>query len=255
MKILIVSSEVTFVPNNYRGFLESLLSSLKTEIKEDKLDIQIALLKNNSLILPLKGLFFALIGARKIGMHLLMNSLAARFDDKKYLTQHFSVKIHYFENPNSDEFINFLTTQKIDLLINARTRFIYKNKALKIPRLASLNIHHGLLPDFRGTMCDLWALYEDRPTGFTIHKMEKKIDDGVIVRRVQTSNAREKKDYAKLIEESARLEGEVTAQLIRELKLSQKIPIEMQNISTNVTYKKNPSFWVIRKILAKGIKI
>lgn len=255
MKILIISSEVTFVPNNYRGFIESLMTSLNSEIKTGEIDIQIALLKNNSLSLPLKGLFFALIGARKIGLHLLKNSIAARFNGKNILVKNSSVKIHYFESPNSDEFINFLKSQKIDLLINARTRFIYKNKTLKIPRLASLNIHHGLLPDYRGTMCDLWALFEDRPTGFTIHKMEKKIDDGAIVRRVQTSNAGEKKDYAKLIEESALLEGEVTAQLIKELKLSQKIPIEMQNISTNVTYKKNPSFWVIRKILAKGIKI
>lgn len=255
MKILIVSSEVTFVPNNYRGFLESLLSSLKKEIKEGDIDIQIALLRNNSFTLPLKGLFFALIGARKIGIHLLMNSIAARFNDKKYITKNTSVRIHYFDNPNSLEFTNFLNAQKIDLLINARTRFIYKNKTLKIPHLASLNIHHGLLPDYRGTMCDLWALFEDRPTGFTIHQMEKKIDDGAIVRRVQTSMAGERNDYAKLIEESALIEGEVTAQLIKELKLSQKLPIEMQNTSTNVTYKKNPNFWFIRKILAKGIKL
>jgi len=108
-------------------------------------------------------------------------------------------------------------------------------------------------------MCDLWALSEERPTGFTIHVMEKKIDDGAIVRRVQTSKGNEAKDYAQLIKESSKKEGEVMAELIleikRELKLNQKIPIECENKTDNASYTKNPNFKAIRKILAKGIRL
>ncbi len=259
MKILIVTSDVTFVPDNYRLFLESLLTSLDRDINSGELNLEVAILKNNSLVISMKAIILALMGARNIGRHLLINSIKARFNDKGEIQKQLKKPIHYYDNPNSKEFIEFVKTENFDLLINARTRFIYKKKILAIPRLGCLNIHHGLLPEYRGTMCDLWALSEERPTGFTIHLMEKKIDDGAIVRRIQTSKKNEAKDYAQLIKESSKKEGEVMADLIKEikrgLKLNHKIPIECENKTENASYTKNPNFKAIRKILAKGIKL
>ncbi len=255
MNILVVTSDVTFVPNNYRDFLTHLFKELEIEMAQSEVNLEVAILKNNSFSMIFKALAFYLMGAKNIGRSLLINSIRARFNDKKEFASTLKKPIHYFLNPNTDEFINFVKAHEIDLIINARTRYIYKKKILKAPKLACLNIHHGLLPDYRGTMCDLWALDEDRPTGFSIHVMEKKIDDGAIVRRIQTSKPGEVKDYAQLIKNSSMKEGLALGKLIRELKDKQNIPIECENKTDNARYTQNPDFKAIKKILAKGIKL
>ncbi|MBC7714321.1 MAG: hypothetical protein H7177_13335 [Rhizobacter sp.] len=255
MKILVVTSEVTFVPENYNQFLEGLFRETKGE---KELFIELVILKNNSVALPFKGLFLILSGARHIGFHLVKNSFKAIFNDRKKLAETYSIPVHYFQNPNSPDFLLFVKNHQTDLLVNARTRFIYKNKILKLPKLGAINIHHGLLPDFRGTMCDLWALLEDRPTGFSIHVMEKKIDNGSIIRRVQTStmeNSQHRNNFADLIFESSKIEGVEMARTLISIKKNQSIPIEMDNISTSPAYTKNPDFFTIRKMLQKGIEL
>lgn len=254
LKILVVTSEVTFVPDNYNHFLEGLLGNLSNE---KELSLELVILKNNSIGLTLKGLLLALAGGRYTGFHLAKNTLKALFRDREALAQKHKIKLHYFTNPNSSKFHQFVKDREIDLLINARTRFIYKSKILKIPKMGSLNIHHGLLPDYRGTMCDLWALFEDRPTGFSIHVMEKKIDNGSIVRRIQTSTNGDliRTNFTRLIKESSKREGIELAQLIKIINREQKIPIEESNISQNPIYSKNPDFFTIRKMLQKGIEL
>ena len=255
MKILIVTSEVTFVPDNYNQFLENLLIELSSE---DSISIDLVILTNNSPMLFFKGLYLAIAGGRKLAYHLIKNSLKSIFKDRKYLVKKYGINIYFFSNPNSAEFHQFVKEHQTELLINARTRFIYKKKILKIPKIAAINIHHGLLPDFRGVMCDLWALYEDRPTGFSVHIMEKKIDEGAIVRRVQTTtpDQRTKKlDFSKLIFESSKIEGVEIANIIKTIKKTAHLPIEKENISINPVYTKNPDFYTIRKMLKKGIEL
>ncbi len=254
MKILVVTSEVTFVPDNYNHFLEGLFKELAGE---KDLSVELVILKNNSLSLTLKGLILALAGGRHTGFQLTKNTLKALFKDREALAEKYNINLHYFDGPNTEEFHQFVTKEGIDLLVNARTRFIYKNKILKIPKLGSINIHHGLLPDYRGTMCDLWALFHDRPTGFTIHVMEKKIDNGSIVRRIETSKPGDpvRTNFATLIKESSKHEGIEMALVIKKINHEQKIPIEESNISHNPTYSKNPDFFTIRKMLQKGIEL
>ena len=254
MKILVVTSEVTFVPENYNLFLEALFAPLASFTD---INIELVILKNNSLLLSFKGLLLALMGARHIGFHLIKNSIKALIKDKNYLTKKYNINIHYFANPNSVEFKEFVKKNNTDLIINARTRFIYKSKTLKIPKIAAINIHHGLLPDYRGTMCDLWALLDNRPTGFTIHVMDKKIDNGAIIKKIQTSTSGDaiRLNFASLIKESSKIEGLEMANTILTIKNNNDLPIEADNISHNPVYTKNPDFFTIRKILQKGIEL
>ncbi len=251
MKILVVTSEVTFVPDNYNQFLEAILSGLSSE---NDLFVEFVILKNNSLSLMAKGLFLMLSGAKHIGFHLIKNSLKARFNDRKHL----SAPIHFFDSPNSPEFLKFVSDNQTDLLINARTRYIYKNAILTAPKLGAINIHHGLLPGYRGVMCDLWALYDSRPTGFSIHVMNKKIDSGDIIRRVRTTSPEDQNkrlNFAKLIYESSKYEGLEISNLIKTIKKTGTIPIEQKNITSNPIYTKNPDFKTIRKMRKQGIEL
>ena len=254
MKILVVTSEVTFVPNNYNHFLREILQGTSDD---PDIKIEIAILKNNSFTLIFRGLALCFMGARSIGYHLVKNSIKARFQDRLKMSREFNVNLQYFDNPNTPDFHEFVKNKHTDLLINARTRYIYKNKILKIPTIASLNIHHGLLPDYRGTMCDLWALGDERPTGFSIHVMDKKIDNGAIIRRITTSKAGDslRKNFSQLIMESSKIEGQEMAKIIKLINKDRVLPIEMDNITTKPVYTKNPDFFAIRKLLQKGIKL
>lgn len=212
-------------------------------------------------MLFLKGLLLGLMGARHIGFHLAKNSLFAFFGDRKKRLSSFRVPVLFFKGVNTDDFYQYVKDERIDLVVNARTRFIYKSKILKLPRFGAINIHHGLLPDYRGTMCDLWALFQQRPTGFSIHVMEKKIDNGAIIRRIVTTSPNEKKDlplrqsFARLIAKSARREGQEMAILLKEINSTQKIPILENNISPHPEYTKNPDFLTIRKMRQKGMQL
>lgn len=251
MKILVVTSEVTFVPDNYNQFLEGLL---RETAGQPELNISLIILKNNSFSLVFKGLLLMLSGAKHIGFHLIKNSFKARFKDRKHLR----VPTHYFSNPNSPDFLQFVKNYQTDLLVNARTRFIYKSKILAAPKLGAINIHHGLLPGYRGTMCDLWALLDERPTGFSIHIMEKKIDNGAIIRRVRTTSPHEmllRKNFANLIFESSKIEGIEMGNLLKAIIKTGQIPIEQPNFTANPIYTKNPDFYTIRKMLQKGIEL
>ena len=47
----------------------------------------------------------------------------------------------------------------------------------------AINIHMGLSPYYRGSSCNFWALYDDKPSyvGATIHRLSKGLDSGDIM--------------------------------------------------------------------------
>jgi methionyl-tRNA formyltransferase len=56
------------------------------------------------------------------------------------------------------------------------------SKIFTLPRLGMVNIHHEVLPDFRGAHSVLWQLYHgSTQTGYTIHMIDKGLDTGAIL--------------------------------------------------------------------------
>lgn len=251
MRIFIVVSEVTFVKENYNGFL--------SELFEQYRDIAgLIVLTNNRPILKIKALGLIMMGAKKIGVDLLKNTIKATTKDHEQVAKKYKIPTYYFKSANDLKFYDLVKKEKIDLIVNARTRDIYKNRILKAPRLGCINIHHGILPKYRGTMCDLYALYEGRPAGFSIHKMEKKIDVGNIIKftEVTTKTNNRSKDYLNYPEHifaSSKIEGKILAQTLQEIKDHQEIVYHVENNCQQPIYTKNPDHKLIRKMLKKGM--
>ena len=62
---------------------------------------------------------------------------------------------------------------------------IIRQDLLDLPRIGFLNIHPGLLPEYRGVDPVLWALSEGGSLGATLHLMSADIDKGpILIRRV-----------------------------------------------------------------------
>jgi methionyl-tRNA formyltransferase len=55
-------------------------------------------------------------------------------------------------------------------------------RVFSVPRLGMINVHHEQLPQFQGAQSILWQIYHgSRTTGFTIHKIDDRIDTGEIL--------------------------------------------------------------------------
>jgi methionyl-tRNA formyltransferase len=53
-----------------------------------------------------------------------------------------------------------------------------------IPRLGMINVHHELLPRYRGAQTAIWQIHDgSRETGFSIHEVTQRIDQGRILLR------------------------------------------------------------------------
>jgi folate-dependent phosphoribosylglycinamide formyltransferase PurN len=61
---------------------------------------------------------------------------------------------------------------------------ILKPSLFQIPRLGTLGIHHGKMPEYRGKKTTFWAMYNgDETAGVTIQRVNAGIDTGQIVQR------------------------------------------------------------------------
>lgn len=247
MKVYLVTSLVTYIPKNYYDLFEELLSRCPEQISG------IIILKNldRQTLKQIIGLPY--LGAPKLCFQLCKNILSLRDDPRVKLFKKHQKEIYYLDNINSEQSLKLLASLQPDLLVNVRTRNIYRSKALSSARLGCLNIHHGLLPKYRGTLCDLYALSENRPAGFSIHRMNKKIDDGEILHTQEVSQA--EKDYLQYLARTGKVEAEALSRLLIQTKELGKIPPGLENKSDQVIITCTPTRKQMKQFHAKGMTL
>ena len=71
----------------------------------------------------------------------------------------------------------------VDAVISLGNGYI-PERVYAVPRLGTVNVHHELLPHFRGAQGVIWQLHEgSSTTGFTVHSVDKSLDTGAILYR------------------------------------------------------------------------
>ena len=150
MRVIFVTSSVTYVPGNYRCLLEDVA-------RPDRLPEGIELVHVLFLRVPpwyvwrnVVGLIA--IGAPYVGMTLLRNLVQSTMNDPRqaFLRRH-GVPFSRAGNINDEDVLNRLRQLAPDLMVNMRTRNIYRRAVLGIPTMGCINIHHGLLPEKNST--------------------------------------------------------------------------------------------------------
>lgn len=245
MRAALVTSALTFVPRNYQGFVQPLL--------EDPRVIGLIECANKEWHYAAKGL--ALVASRAapdLGRQLIRNFFEDTTSLRRRQCERLGKTFMSISTPNSREFLEFIENHRIDLVINARTRFIYHRKTLNAPQIGCINIHHGLLPDQRGLMCDFWSHLENQDSGFSIHVMTPKLDDGPILRAVPVPTDRS--DYLNSIEVAAEMEARVCSELIGEIERTGKLA-GTPNSSDKCVYRSNPGLFDFYRLRRKGVRI
>ncbi len=250
LRVAFVTSQLTYIPRNYEDLFLSFFKNCNNNIDA----VGLILLKNLNIGLLKSIIGLRYLGANNIQKSLLANMLNLPFKRREKIFKNKGAEVLNFKSMNDLDAINWVRKNDIDILINVRTRCIYKEEILNSPRLGCLNIHHGILPHYRGTMCDLYALSENRPAGFSIHLMNKKVDDGQIFSVIEVSNG-EHQDYLEYLNLGAVKEGKELAQLINKIIESGSFPDGKPNRSKKITYTKNPTRKMIQGLKKKGLII
>jgi methionyl-tRNA formyltransferase len=238
VRTLLVTSRVTFVPRNYDDLVVGMAGCPQVA---GLLELQ-----NASPALGLKALGVAAIGAPRFGMALLRNLLGTSSTRREVAYDQEGKPTWRLATINDPAAHDLIRRYGFDLVINARTRFIYRDAVLGLPPLGCLNVHHGLLPRQRGTMCDLWALSEGAPAGFTVHAMTRRVDDGGIVCREVVSDGRDR-DYLAYLARAARRERRVLTELLAEIEREGRVPLMSNEAPPGLRHRRNPG---VREVFA-----
>lgn len=247
VKALLVTSRVTFVPGNYDTLVIGLANCP---------DIGgLIILDNSSRDITVKGLALTALGARGMGLNLLLNQFGPSHKRRLSAFAAAAKPVWTLQTVNCPEALAIVADHKFDLIINARTRCIYKRPILQAPRLGCINIHHGLLPHQRGTSCDMWNLSEKKATGFSIHRMSEKVDDGSILKAVEVDDGSER-DYGRYLKTAVSRELAEIQALLSELRRDETLIKGQANIGTpGLVHRKTPTWQEILSICKSGLSI
>jgi methionyl-tRNA formyltransferase len=91
--------------------------------------------------------------------------------------------------PNSPEGLEMIAGQGPDLIVSVRYRRILNDAAIAIPKFGVLNLHSGLLPEYKGVMVTFWAMLNgEERIGSTAHRIvDGSIDTGPVVGRAEVA--------------------------------------------------------------------
>ena len=101
-----------------------------------------------------------------------------------------SERIHFVQDIHSPEVLQQVSELQPDLgLIYGSP--ILKPELFGIPRLGTLGIHHGKVPEYRGSKTTFWMMYNGEPcVGVTIQKVNEGLDTGSIVKTGEVNSYR-----------------------------------------------------------------
>lgn len=90
------------------------------------------------------------------------------------------------KNINSPETIKTLKSWRPDLVISISFDQILKKQTIRIAKIATLNVHPGLLPRYKGLWPEFWKLHnKEKYSGVTIHHINEKIDSGNVIAQIK----------------------------------------------------------------------
>ena len=124
---------------------------------------------------------------KKFGFFKAIDQIVFKIFDIFFLRGKYYAELKKLENLNFESIENLNSKQalsklkKYDVVIAIATS-ILKRKIIDAPKYGIINIHPGILPNYRG-IGNFWAVYNGdmELIGSTCHWMTEKIDDGKII--------------------------------------------------------------------------
>mgnify|MGYP001161415986 CR=1 FL=1 len=114
----------------------------------------------------------------------IISKIGLRESSMKCLSKKNKIPYLKVSDPNNNDAIEFLKKQRPDLILSIGS-IIMRKPFLEIPTIGVLNVHKGILPDYRGVGVTEWPIIENRSLctrlGVTLHFMDTGVDTGPIL--------------------------------------------------------------------------
>ncbi len=137
---------------------------------------------------------------------------------------------------HDDDFIEKVSTIKIDFNVVVAYGNILNNKIIKLPRYQSLNVHASALPRWRGAAPIQRAiLNNDKKTGVSVIRVDEKLDSGPVILE-KSINIQTNENFESLSKKIIKHGKEILKKSILSI-LKNEHKYKYQN-STGVTYAK-----------------
>lgn len=118
-----------------------------------------------------RSLFFERLGGWSVEEH--FNSWLAK--------DHWMNPFYFVESHNSESSIALVSKLKCSFLLNAGTPRKLDLGILNSTSKGVLNVHPGMLPNYRGKNCPEWAVYNNDQVFVTAHLMGENYDEGDVL--------------------------------------------------------------------------
>ncbi len=171
------------------------------------------------------------------------------------LSQCYQVPMRLISSINTPDILAEIEQFAPDVIVSIRFGHIFKEAVLKLPRLGILNLHSGLLPQYRGILATFWSLLHQRKEyGFTLHTIEDgTIDTGAIVDR-QTFPVKARQS---LFEHTVALYPPAAASILRAIATYRagQIPTALPQVEAESNYYSLPTPEDFEQLIAQGFPI
>lgn len=128
----------------------------------------------------------------------MQSSIEQSINFKSYaeITQQYAIEIETLNQINSAEGMAKIQACSADLIISIRYGVILKPSIIALSKHGVINLHSGLLPDYRGVMATFWALFNgDKQLATSLHFIDDStIDTGRIIAN-STLSVQQDKSY------------------------------------------------------------
>lgn len=109
-----------------------------------------------------------------------MHQYLPGIDLRGYCEEH-NIPLVYTPATNHADTVNYFKESGAELGISLGNGYI-AGKVFNVPKFGMINLHGEILPDYQNAQSVIWQIYNGSgQTGYTIHKISKKIDAGDIL--------------------------------------------------------------------------
>ena len=128
---------------------------------------------------------------------------------------------------NDDAALDALQRLSPDLALSLGNRIIQR-RIFSAPRLGTVNLHHGGIPDYRGGPPAFWELHDGAPTmGVSVHRVDDKLDHGDLLARGEVE-VRDGDDPAGLMLRARSIDYALVGETVRALAAGTAQPIAVE---------------------------
>jgi methionyl-tRNA formyltransferase len=127
-----------------------------------------------------------------------------------------NIPFYFVSSHNDAHTLDLMQALGVDCLLNAGTPRRLSSEIIAATPVGVVNIHPGVLPDYRGCSCVEWAIYNDAKVGNSAHFMDAGYDTGPVIAvedYIFPYNATYQDIRSRVFREGCRLAGEVLRDL------------------------------------------